>query len=180
MALKPTVYKVRVALADMDRQHYEDLVLTLARHPSETLERLVVRLLAYCLNAGPGLEFGRGLSDTDEPALWQLEDNGDIAAWIEVGQPEPVRLRKACGRAAAVIVYAFGRSAGTWWQKECAAIEDLPRLTLWQFDWEEVEAAAKLLERGAQLNVSVTGGVIYVDNGSASASLEPQSLLRPS
>jgi len=169
-----------VALADMDRGHYEDLALTLARHPSETLERMAVRLLAYCLHAGPGLDFGRGLSNTDEPALSRIEDNGDIGLWIDVGQPEAGRLRKACGRAGAVVVYAFGRSAATWWKQNGEELAALPRLAVWQLEWAEVEALAALFARNSQLTVSVTGGVVYVDNGADSVSLEPVALLRAS
>ncbi len=180
MALKPTIYKAQVALADMDRQHYEDLALTLACHPSETLERMAVRLLAYCLHAAPGLDFGRGLSSTEEPALSRVEDNGEVALWIDVGQPEAGRLRKACGRAGAVVVYAFGRSAGTWWKQNGEELAALPKLEVWQLEWPEVEALARLFGRTSQLSVSVTGGVIYVDNGTDSVSLEPVALQRAS
>ena len=89
MALKPTIYKSQIELADSDNNRYESLALTLARHPSETLERLAARLMAYCLNAGRGLEFTRGLSTADEPDIWQHSDSGEIEHWIEVGQPEP-------------------------------------------------------------------------------------------
>jgi uncharacterized protein YaeQ len=98
MALKPTIYKIHVELADSDRNCFESLSLTLARHPSETLERMLVRLLAYCLNYERGMEFTKGISTADEPDLWVHADHGDIEHWIEVGQPESARLRKACGR----------------------------------------------------------------------------------
>ena len=176
MALKPTIYKAQVELADSDRGHYESLSLTLACHPSETLERMAVRLLAYCLNVERGLEFTRGLSTADEPDLWRHSDSGEIEQWIEVGQPEEPRLRKASGRAAEVLVYAFGKSADTWWKLNGGAISNLPKVSVWQLDWPEVEALARLTDRTMQLNISVTGGVIYVDNGAASASLEPRQL----
>lgn len=180
MALKPTIYKIQVALADSDRQRFETLALTLARHPSETLERLAVRLLAFCLNSAPGLAFGRGLSTADEPALWRREDSAEVALWIEVGQPEVARLRKACGQAAEVRVYAFGRSAATWWQQNRTALAALPRLQVWRLAWEEVTALAGLLQRTAQLNVSVGSGVVYIDNGAEAVCLEPVSLQRAS
>lgn len=179
MALKPTIYKAQVALADSDRHCYESLALTLALHPSETMERMAARLLAFCLNARRGLAFTRGLSTADEPDLWCIEDNGDIAQWIEVGQPEEPRLRKACGRAGEVLVYAFGRSADTWWKLNGDDIGALPRLSAWQFAWPDIEALAALLDRTVQLNVSVVGGVIYVDNGAGSVSLEPRLLTAP-
>jgi uncharacterized protein YaeQ len=173
VALKPTIYKIQVNLADSDRSCYEELPLTIAQHPSETLERLTSRLLAYCLNSGRGLEFTRGLSTADEPDIWQHSDSGEIEHWIELGQPEEPRLRKACGRSKAVSVYAFGKSADTWWKLNSEAISALPRLTVWQFSWDEVVAVANLLNRTMQLNISAVGGTLYIDNGSDSSSLEP-------
>ena len=176
MALKPTIYKVKVELADNDRQCFESLATTLALHPSETLERMAARLLAYCLNAAPGLEFTRGLSTVDEPDIWQHDMGGDIEHWIEVGQPEHQRLRKACGRARQVSLYAFGKSSDTWWRLNGEAIAELPHLQTWQFRRPEIVAVAALLDRTVQLSVSIVGGMIYVDNGRDSASVEPKVL----
>ena len=176
MALKPTIYKAQIELADSDRNCFESLSLTLAQHPSETLERMAVRLLAYCLNSARGLEFTRGISTADEPDLWLHSDSGEIQHWIEIGHPEEPRLRKACGRALQVSVYAFARSTPTWWKLNGEAISALPHLQVWQFDWAEVEALAAMLSRTVQLNVSTVGGIMYLDNGSASTSLEPQRL----
>lgn len=173
MALKPTIYKAQVALADSDRNCFEDLSLTLAKHPSETLERMAARLIAYCLNCARGLEFTKGISTADEPDLWQHSDSGEIQHWIELGQPDEPRLRKACGKAKQVSVYAFGKSADTWWKLNSEAIGALPRLTVWQFNWDEVIALANLLDRTMQLNISAVGGTVYIDNGSDSCSLEP-------
>jgi uncharacterized protein YaeQ len=176
VALKPTIYKAQVELADSDRNHFDSLALTLALHPSETLERMAARLLAYCLHAQRGLEFTRGISTADEPDLWQHSDSGEVEHWIEVGQPEEPRLRKACGRARRVSVYTFGKSSDTWWKLNGEAISALPRLDVWQLAWPDVEAVARLLKRTTQLNVSIVGGVIYLDNGEDSTSLEPQAL----
>jgi uncharacterized protein YaeQ len=178
MALKPTIYKARIELADSDRNCFETLSVTLAKHPSETLERLAVRLLAYCLNYSRELEFTKGISTADEPDLWLHSDHGEIAHWIEVGQPEEPRLRKACGRARSVTVYAFAKSAATWWKLNQDAISALPRVQVWQFDWAEVCSAAELLDRTGQLTASIVGGIMYLDNGSASTSLEPMQLLQ--
>jgi uncharacterized protein YaeQ len=179
MALKPTIYKAQIALADSDRNCFEDLSLTLARHPSETMERLTARLLAYCLNSGRGLEFTRGISTGEEPDLWQHTDSGEISHWIELGQPEELRLRKAAGRAGRVSVYAFGKSAATWWKLNGEIISALPRLTVWQFPWEEISEVTKLMNRTVQMNISTVGGTLYLDNGAGSASLEPQLIHRP-
>ena len=176
MALKPTIYKAQIELADSDRNCFESLSLTLARHPSETLERMAARLLAYCLNCARGLEFTKGLSTADEPDLWQHTGSGEIQSWIEIGQPEEPRLRKACGRARMVKVYAFGKSADTWWKLNGSSISALPHLQTWQFEWAETQAAAALLARTMQLNISVVGGIIYLDNGEGSTTVEPRAL----
>lgn len=176
MALKPTIYKAQVELADSDNNRYETLSLTLARHPSETLERMAARLLAFCLNSARGLEFTRGISTAEEPDIWLHSDSGELLHWIEVGQPDEARLRKACGRARQVSVYAFGKSTHTWWKLNGDAISALPHLRAWQFGWDEVVGIAALLDRTVQLNVSIVGGVMYIDNGSGSASLEPRAL----
>ena len=176
MALKPTIYKAQVELADSDRNCFDSLSLTIAQHPSETVERMAARLLAYCLNASRGVEFTRGLSTTEEPDIWRHSDSGELDLWIEIGQPEEPRLRKACGKAGAVKVYAFGKSANTWWQLNGEVISALPRLEVWQFGWEEIQALAGLMNRTMQWNVSVVGGVVYVDNGKESVSLEPVRL----
>lgn len=179
MALKPTIYKAQVSLADSDRNCYEELSLTLARHPSETQERLTARLLAYCLNHASGLEFTRGISTADEPDIWRQDDTGEIAQWIEIGQPEEPRLRKACGRARQVDVYAFGKSAHTWWKLNGPTITNLPRLSVWQFDWQAIVDASALIDRNSQLNLSIVGGTLYLDNGDTSVSLEPLLLHSP-
>lgn len=176
MALKPTIYKSQIELADSDNNRYESLALTLARHPSETLERLAARLMAYCLNSSRGLEFTRGLSTADEPDIWQHSDSGEIEHWIEVGQPEHLRLRKACGRAKLVSLYTFGNSSDTWWKLNEEAVAALPHFRGWKFDWPEIELIAAMLDRNVQLSVSIVGGIIYVDNGSSSTSLEPKLL----
>ena len=178
MALKPTIYKAQVELADSDRNCYESLALTMAKHPSETLERMAARLLAFCINNSRGLEFTKGLSSADEPALWLHSDSGEIDHWIEVGQPEEQRLRKACGRARQVSLYTFSKSSDTWWKLNADAISALPRLQVWQLPWTDITAVAALLDRTVQLNVSIVGGTIYLDNGKDSASLEPR-LLNP-
>ena len=112
MSPKSTVYKVELQVSDLDRHYYQEHNLTLALHPSETEERLMVRLLAFAMNADERLLFGRGLSTDDEPDLWQRDDTGEIALWIETGQPDEADIRRACGRARQVLIYTYsGRSA---------------------------------------------------------------------
>src|SRR5688572_178052 len=131
MATKSTIYKVELQLSDMDRHYYATHALTLARHPSETQERLMVRLLAFALHAGDALEFGRGLSSDDEPDLWRRSLSGEIELWIDLGQPDQSRIRKACGRAREVVVVNYaGRGADIWWEKNRKALARLDNLTV--------------------------------------------------
>ncbi len=173
MALKPTIYKAQVSLADSDQNCFEELTLTIAKHPSETIERMTTRLLAFCINNARGLEFTKGLSTADEPDIWQHADNGEIEHWVELGQPEEPRLRKACGKAKRVSVYSFGKSADTWWKLNSEAIGALPRMQVWKFSWPEVEAASKLMNRTMKLGLSIVGGTLYLDDGTDSVTLEP-------
>ncbi len=176
MALKPTIYKAQVELADSDRHVYDGLALTIAQHPSETLERTTARLIAFLLNSADGLTFTKGLSTADEPDLWLHSDSGEIEQWIEVGQPEEPRLRKASGRAARVKVYAFGRSASTWWKLNGDAISALDKVEVVQFDWDGIGEASKLLQRHSKLNASIVGGVVYLSDDNHSVTLEPAAL----
>ncbi|NND66011.1 MAG: YaeQ family protein [Halioglobus sp.] len=176
MALKPTIYKAQVELADSDRGRFESLSLTLALHPSETLERMAARLLVFCLQADEGLAFTRGLSTAEEPDLWQHSASGEVEHWIEVGQPEEPRLRKACGRAPRVSVYAFGKSGDVWWRRNADELAQLAPLGVWQLDWNDMVALAALLERTVQLSVSVVGGTAYIDREGTTVSVTPAQL----
>ena len=130
MALKATIFKAELQIADMDRNYYHDHALTIARHPSETDERMMVRLLAFALNADEALVFGKGLSTDDEADLWRKDLTGAIELWIDVGQPDERRIRRACGRARRVIVYSYGGyGAAIWWNQvggELARTKNLP------------------------------------------------------
>ena len=130
MASNATIFKATIQIADMDRHYYENHALTLARHPSETDERMMVRLLAFVLHAHEALSFGRGLSTEGEPALWQKDLTGAIERWIEVGQPEEKTIRRACGRAKQVCIYTYGgRGADQWFLKDSDGWSRQPTLT---------------------------------------------------
>jgi uncharacterized protein YaeQ len=117
MALKSTIFKAELSVADIDRGYYRDHILMIARHPSETDERMMVRLLAFALHADDALTFGRGLSTQDEPDVWRRDLTGAIEQWIDVGLPDEREVRKACGRAREVYVLAYGgRAVDLWWQ----------------------------------------------------------------
>lgn len=164
MALKSTIFKVGLQVAHIERGHYADYPLTIARHPSETDERMMVRLLAFALHAGPDLRFGRGVSTEDEPALWEIDGAGDIQLWIDVGLPDEARLRKACHRAGRVVVLAYGaRAVDVWWSQNSAALGRLANLAVWQLRGDEAQALAGLAERNMKLSCTIQDESVYLD-----------------
>jgi len=179
VALKPTIYKSQLQLSDSDREIYETIGLTLALHPSETTERLIARLLALALEWQPGLEFGRGLSTSDEPDIWRHSDDGRIEQWIEMGQPEEARLRKGLSRTPAAVVYAFGKSVETWWRLYSDQMIKLQRVTVWELPWEQIVELATALDRNISLSVSISGGVVYADLNGSSVDFSPVCLFSP-
>ena len=174
MAPKATVVKAELQVTDMDRHYYAAHNLTLAQHPSETVERLMVRLLAFALHADERLEFGRGLSDEDEPALWHRDYTGEIERWIEVGQPDESRLRKACGRARQVVVVNYGgRAADLWWDRNAATLARLKNLTVLDLDAASVDAVAALFDRGMRLTAMIQDGELQLMDTARTVALRP-------
>jgi uncharacterized protein YaeQ len=172
MALKATVVKAELNVSDLDRNYYQSHALTLAQHPSETDERLLVRLCAYALHAGPALEFGKGLSDDEEPAVWQKSLTGEIELWIDIGQPDEKRIRKACGRAQRVFVYCYSRSAALWWQQIRENLQRFDNLGVFSLPDDGVAALGKLMQRSMQLNCTIQEGQIWMSAGADSVQLE--------
>jgi uncharacterized protein YaeQ len=173
MALKATIFKADLQIADMDRSYYGDHALTLARHPSETDERMMLRLLAFALNAGEALTFGKGLSADEEPDLWRHDLTGGIELWVEVGLPDERRLRKACGRAAQVRVYAYGgHAADLWWKQNAADLGRNANLAVLGVPREASQALAQLAQRTMKLQVTVQEGQLWVGDDSRSVALE--------
>ena len=180
MALKATIHKAELQLSDLDRQHYGSYSLTLARHPSETEERLMVRLLAFALHASEHLAFCKGLSDEDEPDLWEMDLGGNLERWIEVGQPDEKRIRKACGRARQVVVLTYGgRAADIWWQQNQAVLAKLDKLTVLQLPAPQSQALAGLAERTMNLSCTIQEGQVWLASGQGDLQLEPRCLQRP-
>ncbi len=182
MALKSTVFKASLQLADIDHGCYTDHALTLARHPSETDERMMVRLVALALNAhalqddcgGDGtLGFGAGLSDPDEPDVWLRDFTGRNRLWIEVGQPEDKPLSKACGKADRVRVYAFAHSADIWWKGIEGKLSRLSNLEAFRLPTEASQALAQLAQRSMQLQATVQEGVLTLGDGQRNVDIEP-------
>lgn len=177
MALKATVFKVNLQIADMDRGYYQDHQLTLAQHPSETDGRMMVRLLAFILNASETLTFTKGLCVDDEPELWDKSLSGEVNLWIEFGQADEKWLRKASGRAKAVQLFTYGgRSVPIWWKQNQAALERYKNLKVWNIAEESVTAMEALVSRTMSLQVSLSEGQIWLSDNEHSVLIEPEML----
>jgi uncharacterized protein YaeQ len=177
MAQKATVYKVDLDISDMDRSYYQSHHLTLALHPSETESRMMLRVLAFALNAQEALQFTRGLSADDEPDIWLKDLTGAIDLWIEVGLPDERRLRKACGRAKQVLVYAYGdRAVSVWWSKSAREFARLDNLRVFSIDDASLAALTALAGRGIHLSISIQDGDISISNGTDNVPVTVRSL----
>jgi len=175
MALTATVFKAELQIADMDRGYYADHALTLARHPSETDERMMVRLLAFALHASEGLQFTKGLCADDEPELWQRNLTDDILLWIDVGLPDERRLRKASNRAREVVLYAYGgRTAEQWWERTAPELRRYANLRVFNLPQEATRAMAGLVSRTMRLQCTIQEGQVWLGDGTDSVLIEPQ------
>lgn len=162
MAQKSTVFKAELQIADMDRNYYGSHSITVARHPSETDERMMMRILAFILNASEALVFAGGLSSSDEPDLWQKDLTGAIDLWIMVGTPDEKLIKKACSRSSRVAIYSYGGSAaGVWWSK-LGPCDRLSNLTVINVAQETSQALAKLAERTMKLSVTIQDGLVWL------------------
>ena len=163
MAQKATIYKVELSVCDMDRHYYETHKLTIAKHPSETDERLMVRILAFALNAHENLEFSRGLSADDEPDIWQKSLSGELELWVALGLPSEKIVRQSCGKAGEVIVYCYGgRTAEMWWEKIKNKTTRFDNLKVINFSEDDTSALAKLASRSMRLQVNIQDGDVMV------------------
>ena len=176
MALKATIYKATIDLANMDRNYYDSLQLTIAKHPSETEQRLMVRLIAFILNAHPDLQFGKGLSDETEAGIWQKSYSDEILLWIELGQPDAKRLKKACNQANEVKLYCYGSGITTWWSQVELSMNKFERLTIEQFEPETCETLVKLLSRNMDFQCSIQDGQLWLTSGDETFLIETKKL----
>ena len=184
MAIGATVYRASLQLADMDRSIYADHTLTLARQPSETDERLMVRVLAFALNVPAddhdgALQVARGATDADEPDLWQRSLAGEVRHWIELGQPDERRLVRACGRARRVTLYTYGPAAAVWWAGVQPRLARLSNLAVWQLPAAQSQALARLAARSMTLQVTVQEGQVWVGDARTSVEIDPRPLMAP-
>ena len=174
MALKSTVIRARVQLSDMDRHVYETLSLTLAQHPSETELRLMTRLLAYCICYEERLEFTKGLSDDDEPEVWKKSFSDEIEHWIDLGNPDADRVKKASGRSQKVSVFSYANSADVWWQKNQVNFTKAKKVTFWRFDPAEIEQTVAMCSRQMDLTLSISEGSLFLSDADRSFELSPK------
>lgn len=180
MALKATVYRAELEVSDLDRHYYASHALTLARHPSETEERLMLRLLAFALFADEQLAFGRGISTDDEPDLWLKDATGRIRHWIELGQPDERRLRRACGRADSVTLIGYGeRAFALWLEKNAAELARLPRLRILLVDDVDAAAVEGLADRNLRLTATIQDGQIWVGDATRTVTVTPRIIQQP-
>lgn len=179
MALKSTIFKADLQVADMDRHYYDSHGLTIARHPSETDERMMMRILAFALHADPALTFGKGLSADDEPDLWQKDLTGAVDLWIEVGQPDEKRIMKACGRAARVVVYSYSPTTHIWWSQTTARVDRAKNLEVYQLPSETSQALALLAQRTMQVQCTIQDAQAWITAGDASIGINLTTLKGP-
>ncbi|WP_281857594.1 YaeQ family protein [Litoreibacter halocynthiae] len=163
MAQKSTIYKVELSISDMDRHYYETHKLTVAKHPSETDERLMVRVLAFALNAHEHLEMTKGLSTDDEPDIWQKSLSGELELWVALGLPSEKVVRQSCGKADKVCVYSYGgRTAEMWWEKIKSSTTRFDNLQVVNLSEKDTGQLGKLANRSMKLQVNIQEGEVMV------------------
>jgi uncharacterized protein YaeQ len=176
MALKATIYKADLQIADMDRNFYETQSLTLARHPSETDERMMVRLIAFAIHANEALTFTKGLFDVEEPDLWQKDLTGAIELSIEVGQPDEKVILKACGRSGHVVVYSYSATSHIWWKSLANKVERCKNLTVINLNSDATEQLARMAQRSMQLQCTIQDGQIWLTDGTTTVEVGRETL----
>ncbi|BAN35186.1 hypothetical protein SCD_n01360 [Sulfuricella denitrificans skB26] len=181
MAIKSTIFKAELQIANMDRNYYHDHALTIAQHPSETDERMMVRVLAFGLHADEALSFGKGLSTDEEPDLWQKDLTGSIELWIDVGLPDEKLIRKACGRSRQVVVYTYGgRGADIWWNQNGSKLERLNNLTVINLSETTSQALATMVQRTMQLQLTIQDEEIWIADNNVRIQVKLAKLKAPS
>ena len=162
MAIKPTIYKLQIAISDFNRDYYDSVNLTVALHPSETLERMMVRIVAYCLNAQENITFTKGLSNVEEPDIWVKTLDDLLILWIEVGEPSPDRIKKSSRLAPEVKIYSFNSKSDTWWKQSKDKVGQFKNVLFYQFDWQQTQILATFVERSMDWSLSISGDTVYI------------------
>jgi len=178
VALKPTIYKFNIALSDLNRNYYDSLNLTVAQHPSENTERMMMRVLAFCLNAQEHLTFTKGLSAIEEPDLWVRSLDDQLLLWIDIGEPAVDRIKKSARQAQAVSVYTFNAKSDVWWQQNKQKLQPI-NASIYQFSWLDMQTLASFVERGMVWSVTITGNSAYIATDSGECEI-PWTVLQSS
>jgi uncharacterized protein YaeQ len=177
MALKSLVHKLSLTLSDMDRHHYGDYQLTIAQHPSENDHRLMLRILAFALNASDTLSFTKGLSADDEPEIWQKSLSDEIELWIDLGLPDEKRLKKACNQSKRAILYTYGDGdQKVWLEKHQGKFFQHQNLSVFSIPYEQSQQLVELVARNMQLSVTVQDGQVWLSNDTGSHLIEPKQM----
>lgn len=178
MAIKATVIKLDLTISDMDRDYYQQHTLTMAQHPSETDQRLILRTIAFTLFAREDLLFTKGLSEDSEPDLWQKNLIDDIELWIDLGQPDEKRIRKACHKAKQVIIVSYGDNAASmWWKATEKKAKGFDNLSIYHINSEQYETLGQLMQRHLVLNASIQDSELWLSNDQTSLHITPQRWL---
>lgn len=179
MALGATICKAFIDVSDIDRGYYESCSLTIALHPSETPARMMVRLLAWVLFASERTEFGRGLSTEGEAAVYETNDAGDIARWIEVGCPDIKTLRKAAGKSEDVVVLAYDEAKiEPWWQSRKGEMSKVDKLSVRWISDAELEKLASMHGRNMKIAATVQDGIVWLADDAHNIEIEVKTLMR--
>ena len=174
MAQKATIYKVELSVSDMDRHYYETHKLTVAKHPSETDERLMVRVLAFALNAHEHLEMTKGLSTDDEPDIWQKSLSGELQLWVALGLPSEKVVRQSSGKSDAVIVYCYGgNTADMWWEKIKNSTTRFDNLSVINLPEKDTRDLADLANRSMKLQINIQDGEVMVSGNDGTVYVNP-------
>ena len=180
MALKSTIFKINLQISDMDRHYYNDHNFTIARHPSETDERMMLRIMIFAIQADEQLAFTKGLSTGEEPDLWQKSLSGEIENWIDLGQPDEKRIRKACGLAKQAFIYCYsGSSAEIWWNQNSSKLQRFDNLSVINIPATNVQNLGKLAQKNMQLTCTIEDGIIWMSNGDSTVEINPETLKSP-
>lgn len=161
MAIKPTIYKLKISLSDLNRNYYDALNLTIAQHPSETLERMMVRVLAFCINAQEHLAFTKGLCAIEEPDIWARELDDQLSLWIDVGEPSIDRVKKATRLSPSVKVYSFNSKSDVWWDQGQPKFRTF-HASFFRFQWESIKSLALLVNRTMNFSVTISDDSAYI------------------
>lgn len=179
MALKATIFKIDLSISDMDRNYYAEHNLTIARHPSENDLRMMLRILAFMFNASERLEFTKGLSEVEDPDIWQKSYADEIELWIELGQPSAQRIKKGCNQAQQMAIFSYtGNAFDTWWQKEQNALAQRNNLSITTIDEAVGEEIAELVDRTMQIQCTISEGQAWLTIGDNSIEVSPNLVKR--